>query len=205
VTWNSPTNIDPAAPFYVLEYEITLVEVDASYSIFTFEDVNVTDQLDPALRTGTSNADGPAPLELFNGSFAYPEPPEEPGLAADLTIGLAASGQGYMTMTNIVLGVVDFEISGLGTIPLTLSRVRFAGTATVRSVNFQRGDMNCDGAIDLFDIDPFTVALTSATQNPPFADYNSQYAGCEPQLADVNADGVVDLFDIDPFVNLLTG
>ena len=66
------------------------------------------------------------------------------------------------------------------------------------------GDLNCDGAIDNFDIDPFVLALTSAGENPPFASYNAAYPDCDPLLADINGDGVVNNFDIDPFVELLT-
>lgn len=62
----------------------------------------------------------------------------------------------------------------------------------------QVGDVNCDGTIDFFDIDPFVVALTSP------AAYESSYPDCSHALADTNGDGNVDFFDIDPFVVLLT-
>lgn len=62
-----------------------------------------------------------------------------------------------------------------------------------------RGDMNCDGVLDNFDIDPFIVALV----NPQA--FELLYPGCDPANADVNGDGAVDNFDIDPFVDLLTG
>jgi hypothetical protein len=61
------------------------------------------------------------------------------------------------------------------------------------------GDLNCDGAIDAFDIDPFVLALTD-----PGA-YALAYPGCDAALADCSGDGKVDAFDIDPFVELLTG
>ncbi len=61
-----------------------------------------------------------------------------------------------------------------------------------------RGDLNCDGAIDVFDIDPFVLALTDP------ASYAASHAPCSVSNADVNADGVVDAFDIDAFVALLT-
>jgi hypothetical protein len=60
------------------------------------------------------------------------------------------------------------------------------------------GDLNCDGAINNFDIDPFVLALTNENG------YKSQYPNCNRLLADVNNDGLVDNFDIDPFVRLLT-
>ena len=71
--------------------------------------------------------------------------------------------------------------------------------------SFATGDLNCDGVVDLFDIDPFVLALTSASHDPPFDDYNATFPGCDPLLADTNDDDTVDLFDIDPFVALLTG
>jgi len=61
-----------------------------------------------------------------------------------------------------------------------------------------RGDMNCDGQINNFDIDPFVLALTNPTK------YAQQYPSCDWMLADVNGDRKVNNFDIDPFVALLT-
>ena len=65
--------------------------------------------------------------------------------------------------------------------------------------SFVFGDLNCDGAVNVFDIDPFVLALTSASQ------YAEEYQGCDRMLADINGDGFVDVFDIDPFVVLLIG
>ena len=61
------------------------------------------------------------------------------------------------------------------------------------------GDMNCDGALDNFDIDPFVLALTNADG------YAAAYPRCSRSYADANSDGVVDLFDVDAVVGLLTG
>jgi len=69
---------------------------------------------------------------------------------------------------------------------------------------YEAGDLNCDGMLDLFDIDPFVIALTSASETPPFGTYDALYPDCDPLLADANGDEVVDLFDIDPFVEMLT-
>ena len=67
------------------------------------------------------------------------------------------------------------------------------------------GDLNCDGIFNLFDIDPFVLALVSASNSAPFDEYYAQWPDCNPLLADIDADGTVNLFDIDPFVDLLTG
>ena len=64
---------------------------------------------------------------------------------------------------------------------------------------FATGDMNCDGAVDFFDIDPFVVALLARPT------YETAFPNCSHNLADLNGDGVVDFFDIDPFVGALTG
>jgi len=65
--------------------------------------------------------------------------------------------------------------------------------------SYEMGDLNCDGLINAFDIDPFVLALT----NPDA--YAAQLPGCDYMLADVNGDGSVNAFDINPFVVLLTG
>jgi murein tripeptide amidase MpaA len=61
------------------------------------------------------------------------------------------------------------------------------------------GDVNCDGAVNTFDIDPFVMALTDPTT------YAATFSGCDINNADANGDGLVNAFDIDPFVLLLTG
>jgi hypothetical protein len=61
------------------------------------------------------------------------------------------------------------------------------------------GDLDCDGLINPFDIDPFVLALVAP------GGYAETYPNCDAALADVNSDGLVNPFDIDPFVLLLTG
>ena len=60
------------------------------------------------------------------------------------------------------------------------------------------GDLNCDGTVNLFDVDPFTLAVTDAPA------YEAAYPECDIINADCNFDTVVNLFDIDPFVVLMT-
>ena len=59
------------------------------------------------------------------------------------------------------------------------------------------GDLNCDGQIDAFDIEPFLVALFDPKGYP------GQYPDCDINLADINGDGSIDAFDIEPFIDLL--
>ncbi len=61
------------------------------------------------------------------------------------------------------------------------------------------GDMNCDGAVDAFDIDVFVLGLV----NPQA--YAQQFPDCYIEGGDLNHDGQVDAFDIDDFVSRLGG
>jgi hypothetical protein len=63
---------------------------------------------------------------------------------------------------------------------------------------YDTGDLNCDGAINAFDIDPFVLALTDP------AAYAATYPNCNILNADIDCDGAVGPFDIDPFVTCLT-
>ncbi|QOJ15511.1 MAG: hypothetical protein HRU75_13045 [Planctomycetia bacterium] len=60
-----------------------------------------------------------------------------------------------------------------------------------------RGDMNCDGLVNNFDIEPFVLALTH-----PEA-YAALYPGCDLMAGDINNDAWFSNFDIDPFVQCL--
>ena len=62
-----------------------------------------------------------------------------------------------------------------------------------------RGDLNCDGALDGADIDPFFLAL-----GRPMA-YQSAFPNCDPLLGDMNGDGALNGADIDPFFAALGG
>ena len=66
----------------------------------------------------------------------------------------------------------------------------YIGIDTVSVVPFLVGDINCDGVIDLIDVQPFVDLLNS---------------GGFSEKADLNSDGLVTLEDVDPFVELLLG
>jgi parallel beta-helix repeat protein len=61
------------------------------------------------------------------------------------------------------------------------------------------GDMNCDGAVDFDDINPFVLALTG------FDAYYAAYPDCNWYHADCDGDCAVDFYDINVFVALLSG
>lgn len=79
-----------------------------------------------------------------------------------------------------------------------------AGTAPIvdrgafEIVPITRGDMNCDGEVNNFDIDPFVLALTSPSA------YDAAYPNCNRMNGDVNGDGALNNFDIDTFVTCIT-
>ena len=62
---------------------------------------------------------------------------------------------------------------------------------------FAQGDVNCDGNVDAFDIEPFLTALFD-----PEA-YAAEYPNCDVAQADMNLDGSVNAFDIEPFLAVL--
>ena len=61
------------------------------------------------------------------------------------------------------------------------------------------GDMNCDGAFNGADIDPFFLALGDP------AAYELAFPECDIMLGDMNVDGAVNGADIDPFFECLGG
>ncbi|MGE0480859.1 MAG: PQQ-binding-like beta-propeller repeat protein [Phycisphaerae bacterium] len=69
----------------------------------------------------------------------------------------------------------------------------------LRTGDALRGDLNCDGLVNNFDIDPFVLALADAGA------YAATYPDCDISSADMNGDGAVNNFDIDPFVACLSG
>ena len=63
--------------------------------------------------------------------------------------------------------------------------------------SFVVGDINCDGVVDAFDIEPFLLVLFDP------AGYEARFPDCDRMLADLNFDGQVDPLDIEPFLDVL--
>ena len=64
----------------------------------------------------------------------------------------------------------------------------YVGIDTVSVIPFLVGDINCDGTIDLLDVQPFVDLLSN---------------GGFSEKADLNGDGAVTLEDVDPFIEAL--
>ncbi len=89
----------------------------------------------------------------------------------------------------------DSEINDLGEVvwisgPTVRTDIRYLR-------RFSQGDLNCDGVVGAFDIEPFIMAMVDVEG------YRGAYPACDPLLADVNDDSRVDAFDIEPFIDLL--
>ena len=63
---------------------------------------------------------------------------------------------------------------------------------------FLLGDMNCDGTVNLGDINPFVLAISNPSA------WQITFAGCSILNGDINHDGVFGFGDINPFVTLLS-
>jgi hypothetical protein len=63
---------------------------------------------------------------------------------------------------------------------------------------YRRGDLDCNGAVDFRDINPFVLALS----NP--GAYAQTYPDCDILIGDMNCDASVDFGDINPFVACLS-
>ncbi|TWT44112.1 hypothetical protein RAS1_05190 [Phycisphaerae bacterium RAS1] len=59
------------------------------------------------------------------------------------------------------------------------------------------GDTNCDGAVNVLDINAFVMALSDPSA------YAIQFPNCPMSTADANGDGAIDILDINAFVALL--
>jgi len=61
------------------------------------------------------------------------------------------------------------------------------------------GDLNCDGAVNFDDINPFVLALSDP------AGYAAAFPNCNILNGDCDGDGDVDFDDVNAFVALLSG
>ncbi|TWT45582.1 hypothetical protein RAS1_20100 [Phycisphaerae bacterium RAS1] len=61
------------------------------------------------------------------------------------------------------------------------------------------GDTNCDGAVNVLDINPFVMALSDPSV------YAAKFPNCPIATADANGDGEVDILDINALVAILSG
>jgi hypothetical protein len=101
----------------------------------------------------------------------------------------------YLQITNDPFWNTDGDINDLGEVTWQSGDVPTSDIRVMRRMPL--GDLNCDGDVDAFDIEPFIIALLDRQR------YLMLYPSCDPLLGDLNEDGVLDAFDIEPFTGLL--
>ncbi len=85
---------------------------------------------------------------------------------------------GQPDANQVVMTGGDFELQG--------------GFWAVAAAPCDPCDMDCDGDINAFDIEPFLTLLFDPNPDP-----------CDECTGDVDGNGVIDAFDIEPFLNCL--
>lgn len=165
VFWSSPSSVNPAAGLFVSGFELTLVEVDVTWIGIPFNNIDVTEQVPPDLRTGSGAAPGPAPLELFNAPIVFPEPPAPTCMAALLLISLDAAGFGQLAGTDVVLGDCELDI-GIGIVTVQLQSVRLVGTVSIDALTCP-WDLDADGTVGITDFLQMLAAWGTSPIGPP--------------------------------------
>lgn len=124
------------------------------------------------------------------------------------TLGDVAARAGLMfvtdnsTATDGLTGIYSFKVGTDGSLA-QLGAINVTGGIAPRSIATWipriKGDMNCDGLINVIDPPLFVLALIDP------AAYTAQNVYCDVLLADMDNDGDVDGDDVQLFVNVLIG
>lgn len=120
-------------------------------------------------------------------------------LSYEMTLNLGKAGKKRpIEEAKYIVIVHKPETSGKTKKAVAYNAVQMAYPFSDFPPDFETGDVNCSGAIDFDDIDPFVMALSSHD------DYVQNFPDCDYMLADVDLSGSVDFNDIDPFIALLS-
>lgn len=176
VSWTSPTSVQPDAAAFDATFTLQTIEVTVSFIGLPFGPFDVTDQIPPEFQTGSGTQPGPAPITLLSESLIFPEPPEPTSVAADVDLGIDATGQGFFNAINVVLGEIEIDLGGIfGTVTADITAVRIAGeviitpTQWVDLLNALPGTAGVapvlGGEGTLLDGDPLQLTLTDALPN----------------------------------------
>ncbi|MBL8877558.1 MAG: hypothetical protein JNG88_00435 [Phycisphaerales bacterium] len=169
------------------------------------------------VQRGTAGARNLIQIGGGQNTFGVARPGTGMGESANVVAGVGQSGAVTIASGSFTApateGSYTFSLANVTANVLTqrndppqyspVARATTAGTSaitfTVGQSNRRPGDLNCDGLVNNFDIDPFVLALSDANA------YAVQFPNCDRLNADTNNDGLVNNFDIDAFVLLLSG
>ena len=174
IHWASPTTVNPNSVAYDTSYHLDLVEVKVKYLIFTLGPFDITNQIPPEAQSGSGNFPGPAPITLFGDHVAYPLPPAAPSVAADIAMGLDATGHGFFDATNVTLGTITMDVPPFGTITAQIVSVHIKGSLTIAETQWldrenalpgSLGAPTLSGAGDLVAGHPMSVTVANALAN----------------------------------------
>ena len=195
-TWGPPSGADiyfseqpmtfEPPNLYAGHVELQLQEDDDLDALIVF-DTNASNHFDGTDWVLFSLAPGSPSLATIPGASSVAP-------AADVFI--AVPGQAptlFAAAAEFGLGNAGDNINALDILPCD----DVLDCLTRHGIRSPRADLNCDGLINAFDIDPFALAITDPTA------YAAAYPDCDASHADVDGSGTVDSFDIDPFVAML--
>ena len=174
INWISPTALPTGATYYQAVYEI--VTAEATVIFIGPVTVDLVDFVDPEDLIQFGESEGPAPLDLVNDDYVYPDPPEPAWGSATVHAGIDAGGFGFGDVTNVVFNSVP---TPFGTLPI--ESLHIVANVTVTPI-FEPSDVNGDGAVNVLDI----------------LDVLAQWGACQTQPCnfDVNRDGTINVLDL---------
>ncbi len=123
-----------------------------------------------------------------------------PTLSTPITLNGVGNGQGYGTWQSPIdqtaVDSCDLYVQWQVSDPAAAGGVAFSPVAHMRMIPYLcRGDMNCDGATNGLDIQPFVQALLDP------AAYAIDHPTCNAARGDINGDDDVTVADVALFVN----
>jgi len=214
-----------AENYHILQNGIEVWGYSYSYSTAEFgleRYVNTGDRLDFVVEGNYGY--GNTPLDAYISLCAEPEITAQPlsrtvlpGRTATFRVELADPNQvSYRWMKGDGgLDDVPGKITGAQTAELTILNVDAADagfyaveidsecgstisdSVELRLVASLAGDLNCDGAVNYADVEPYRLALVDPNA------YALAYPDCDPQHADMDHNGVTDVQDVVLFLELL--
>ncbi len=151
----------------------------------------------------TDTADGGHLIDIY-GEFGV----DGTGRPWEYTQGYAYRLPAYNAGNGGVFAPEEWFFGGVGSlIMVDLTQITHPATHDYEApcgVTVLRGDLNCDGVVDVADLEHFVQAVIDPSAYDDDHD-GDPYPLCQQALADVNEDGLVDGLDVAAFVNALLG